>query len=928
LASGRAFTVGIDLGTTHTVVAYARAGERAARIFELPQLVTGADVEALPLLPSFLYAPAPGEPCADLFDSKPWVVGAFARRRGQEVPSRLVSSAKSWLCHAAVDRRAAILPWGAATEGESGAPRVSPVEASQRLLAHVRAAWDGAFPEHPLAAQSIVLTVPASFDEAARELTVEAARAAGLQIRLLEEPLAAFYDFLGQAGTAALARLVLSDRSEASVLVCDVGGGTTDLTLIRAARKSDAGDEVALERVAVGRHLLLGGDNIDLALAHLCEARLVQAPDRLSPARFAELVLGCRAAKERLLGRDAPRTLPIRIAGSGSSLVGKTLATELTREEVEGVVFDGFLPHVERDARPSRGRAGLLAFGLPYEPDPAITRHIASFFARHSERPGPDALLLNGGLFRAERARERVLEVVNGWTGGATELLPHADPDLAVARGAVLYGLSLEGAGPRIGAGSAQGYYVAVERAGARQALCVLPRGAREGERHVTTLRGLTLAVGRPVRFELFARDDSQDAPGALLPLEPERFLPLPPVTATFEEKGPSGASEIGVALEGELSAIGTVDLGCIELEPPSGRAPRRFRLAFDLRADAARAEAASGSPERPVPSRSAPVPSGRAPRIAQAEEALDRVFGKSRSDVKPRETRDLLRELERKLCERKTWTLETCRALFDPLLANATSRRRSEDHERVFWMLAGYCLRPGFGHSGDPERVRKLGALFDPVLFFPQQARNYQQFWIAWRRVAAGLDEAHQTQIRDTVDPFLASADAKLKKPKNLRPLAPEEMLELAAWLERVPVTRRAELGRWLLEKTWTSKDPRLWAALGRLGARVPAYASVHHVVPPLVVEKWLDHLLRERWEDVTSGARAAFELARVTGDRARDLEPALRVEVARRLERAQAPREWAERVREFVPEDAEERQARFGEELPVGLRLVDDAG
>lgn len=929
LESRQRFTIGIDLGTTHTVVAYAPGGARSARIFDLPQLVTPADVQALPLLPSFLFAPPNAEQAVALFDDAPWVIGSYARRRGQELPSRVVASAKSWLCHGAVDRRAPILPWGT-SEGEDAVPRISPVEASRRILAHVRAAWDARFPEAPLSEQAIVLTVPASFDEAARELTVEAAHAAGLSVRLLEEPQAAFYDFLGQVGAESLAQLTLEGRSEALVLVCDVGGGTTDLTLIRV--RQDATSGVELERVAVGRHLLLGGDNIDLALALRAEARLCKDPrsepgaaqpatsERLPPGRFAELVLACRSAKERLLAVNAPESTPIRLAGSGSSLVGSTLATELTRSEVESVVLEGFLPNVDRDAQPQRGKAGLVAFGLPYESDPAITRHIASFFRRHSERPGPDALLLNGGLFRAERAKERVLAIVNGWTGGKTTLLPHAEPDLAVARGAVLYGLSLEGHGPRIGGGSPYGYYVAVERSGDRQALSVLPRGAREGERHVTRIPGLSLSVGRPVRFELFSRDDREDPPGTLVPLEPEQFLSLPRVTTSFGGDARGGSKDVPVALEGELSAIGTVELACVELEPAPEHAPRRFRLAFDLRA-----ERADSSSDFPRESRTIPPSSARAARFPEAEALLDRVFGKGRSDVKPREIKDLLRDLERLLGERKTWTLSTNRAIFDQLIQSHASRRRSEDHERLFWMLAGYCVRPGFGDPGDAERVRELSRLFDALLFFPQQARNFQQFWIAWRRAAAGLDEGVQTHIRDTLDPFLAPAELKLKKPKSLRPLAPEEMLELASWLERVPAQRRAELGRWLLEKTWTSKDPRLWAALGRLGARVPAYASVHHVIPSPIAETWLDHLQRERWEELPSAARAAFDLARVTGDRARDIEERVRMEVAKRLERAGAPSEWVEGVRAFVAPAAEERRARFGEELPVGLRLVE---
>ena len=909
-------TVGIDLGTTHTVVAF--ANERGVpEVLPLPQLVGSAELEALPLLPSYLYAPAAGENVTDRFGDAPWTIGAFARRRGQEVPSRLVASAKSWLGHSAVDRRAAILPWGSEAPD---APRLSPVEASQRILLHVRRAWDDAFPDRPLGDQRVVLTVPASFDEVARELTVLAAERAGLSVRLLEEPQAAFYDFMERAGASELER-ILGARERALVLVCDVGGGTTDLTLIELRR--DAQGELELERVAVGRHLLLGGDNIDLALAHRCEAALVQPPERLEVARFNQLVLACRAAKERLLGPDAPEGVRISVASSGSSLVGSTLATELTRADVERIVFDGFLPRVARDAVPARTRAGLVAFGLPYEQDAAITRHVATFFAKHSSRPAPDALLLNGGLFRAARAAERLREIVADWGQDPVELLGHPDPDLAVARGAVVYGLSLAGKRRRIQGGTAYGFYVAVDSGETRHALCVVPRGAREGEHHVAPLRGLKLRVGQPVRFELFTLDSSElHAPGAVVPLDEERFARLPPVTTVFDAEDKTG--EVAVALEGELSAVGTVELSCVESEPGAGQPARRFRLAFDLRG-----ATPSGS-ERPpsLPPRSQ-APRSQAPadpRVVAAREAISRVFGKSRGDVKPREIKDLWRELERLLGERRGWTLEINRALFDEVAAGHAGRRRSEDHERVFWMLAGYCLRPGFGHPADKARVKKLTPLIEAGVGFPQSTRVWQQFWIAWRRIAAGLDEEYQQGLRDLTDPFLAPDELKLKKPKQWKPQALDEMLELASWLERVPAERRSELGAWLLERTWRSRDPRLWAALGRLGARVPLYASLHHVVAPRVAERWLDHLLRERWHEMPTAARAALELARVTDDRARDVGESVRKEVGQRLEQASAPAEWIRAVREVVLQDANERAESFAEELPVGLKWVPD--
>jgi molecular chaperone DnaK (HSP70) len=907
--------VGIDLGTTNTVVGWTDPSSAAEpRVLELEQFVTAGETAPRPLLPSFLYAPLPDELAADPFGDAPYCIGEYARRRGVEVPGRLVASAKSWLCHPAVDREAPILPWGAADE--PGAHKLSPVEASTRLLAHVRAEWQRAFPGRALAGETVVLTVPASFDEVARELTVRAAERAGLAVRLLEEPQAAFYDYVARAGTAELSGLAGTTREPSLVLVCDVGGGTTDLSLIRVT--TDAAGAVELERVAVGRHLLLGGDNIDLALAALCEPRLIAPPERLEPRRFAALVHACRTAKEVLLGSEPPDEFPIRVLGLGSALVGSALSTSLTRADVERVVLDGFLPVVARGARPPGRRSGLVSFGLPYESEPAITRHVAEFLARHVPAGARlSAVLLNGGLFRAAKARERLVEAVAALTGEAPELLAHTDPDLAVARGAVVYGLSLLGRGLRIRGGTAHAFFVAAEAHGdgTTRAVCVVPRGAHEGERHVAASRPLALRVGAPARFDLYASDDPHVyAPGEVIELD-ERFERLSPLVANFEVDGAASGSELRVVLEGELTPVGTVELACLEAGTDP-RSRRRFRLAFDLR--------------KPSEAASAPAPSARPSSLPDAERltkgltAIDRVFGKGRKDVEARETKDLGRELERLFGKRSSWGGELSRALFDAVAPKHAARRRSPEHERVFWMTAGYCLRPGFGHPKDPERIALLAPLFEQGLTFPAEARGWKAYFTAWRRIAGGLDEPIQRRMRELLDPLLAGPDAKVKPPKAWRALAPEELLELASWLERVPAAERTALGDWLIERTWTQREPALWTAIGRIGARIPVYASAHYVVSPGSAERWLDHLLREKWRDVPTAAPAAVLLARRTGDRARDVSDAVRSEVVRALEAGGAPEHDVHCVREVVPVAATERAAWF-EDLPAGLRLLD---
>jgi molecular chaperone DnaK (HSP70) len=929
------FVVGIDLGTTHTVVAYSeidpkRKSAPDPRIFEVTQLTTAHEREALALLPSCLYAPLPGEVEGD----PDWVAGEVARRRGAEVVGRSVSSAKSWLSHAAVDRLAPILPWGApdTPDGET-TRRISPVEASARLLSLIREAWDRDLPDAPLAEQDVVLTLPASFDEVARELTLSAAEQAGLCPVLLEEPTAAFY--AAMRGERAIRELASAggpaEKTERTVLVCDVGGGTTDLSLMGVTRAS-AAPWFSVRRIAVGRHILLGGDNMDLALAHVAEGRLAKGGGRLEPAELAQLVLSCREAKERILGASAADEARVTVLGRGSRLVGGARSTTLKRDEVERVVLAGFFPEVKEHV-PARARGGIVSFGLPYERDPAITRHVRQFLDRHaSEMPrgAPDALLLNGGVFNAKPIVEALTTAIAGFGAAPPSVLPGTDPDLAVARGAVLFGFARRGVGVRIESGASHGYYVALAsgQAGAdMRAVCILPRGAKEGVRHEAG-RELELVVGRSVRFDLFASDVAKDEAGALVTVDDETFERLPPVVANLPASGKEEA--VSVHLGGELLTTGQLELACTEAGQGAGARGRKFRLEFQLRDSSGARPTSMPPPPSLAPPRPSLAPAGGAParvvppaKLGEAERMLDRVFGK-KQEADPRETKDILRDLEKTLGDRASWTMELTRALCDRLLVNTGSRRRSAAHERAYWLLLGYCLRPGFGDPGDPARIERAWPLFEGRLAFPDEPRGWQQFFIAWRRLSGGLDESMQTTLRDAFDPVIAPPEAKLKKPKRV-PEAPDELLATLAALERVPVARRVQLGDWIHEKTWGTEDPRLWGALGRVGARVPVYASVHHVVPAKTAEAWLERLLKQKWESVATAPHAAVQLARVTGDRARDVSEKLRAEVAKRLVAVGAKEEWVKAVRELVEVGEEDRVAMLGEGLPIGLRLKD---
>ncbi len=939
VASGAKFVVGIDLGTTHTVVAYAPIDTRRTKtapepiVFEIPQLTTVRDMEALALLPSTLYAPLPGEINGD----PDWVTGEVARRRGAEVTGRFIASAKSWLSHAAVDRTAPILPWGVETfaigdEGiqTSTITKLSPVEASTRLLLHIVRAWDEAHPEAPLAKQDVVLTLPASFDDVARELTIRAAKGAGLEPTLLEEPTAAFYDAMRDVEAIREHVVPRSPEEEKTVLVIDVGGGTTDLSLMAIAYAPLDKGGFTVRRVAVGRHILLGGDNMDLALAHLAESRIESTGGaRLESSELAQLVLSCREAKERVLSSRSSKVNEARVTllGRGSKLIGGARGTTLTREEVENVVLQGFFPADVEIETAAPKRAAIVAFGLPYERDPAVTRHIRQFLARHAgELPNgsPDVVLLNGGVFNAAPIVKALKGALKQWSGRAPSMLPISDPDLAVACGAVRYGFARQGLGVRVESGASRGYYVRVGDGHAEnRAVCILPRGAKEGVRHEAEGRTFELVVGRSVRFDLFASDIARDSSGTIVTLNEEAFERLPPVVAHLASSGGKEQS-VRVRLGGELTSTGQLELACVETDPRPGQSPRRFRLEFQLR-EGAKPAATSFTPASlapPAPGSTQMRASIAPSRLGEAEKILDKVFGK-KGDASPRETKDVVRDLEKILGDRQSWTMETCRLLVDRLLTNTGSRRRSPNHERAYWMLLGFCMRPGFGDPGDAARIERAWPLFEGRLGFPTEPQGWPQFFIAWRRMAGGLTEAMQTVIRDAMDPIVAPKEAGLKQPKRVPEDGGEALVMLAA-LERAPAARRTILGEWIVEKTWTNDDARLWTAIGRVGARVPVYASIHHVVPVRNVEAWIERLLRLDWKNVATAQHAAVQLARVTGDRARDVSERLRGEIEKRLVAMNAKPAWIRAVREVEEVNEEERIAMLGEGLPIGLKLA----
>ncbi|MEO0888812.1 MAG: Hsp70 family protein, partial [Pseudomonadota bacterium] len=608
MASPR-FLVGIDLGTTNTVVAYCEITDNLEQsevsLFDIDQLIGPGEVVRKPLLPSFRYHPAVGQISpSDL--TLPWenepvsgdisnvIVGEWARELGAKVEGRQVSSAKSWLSHQAVDRSSDILPWAGAQDVD----KVSPVIASASYLNHIRQAWNYRHPSNKLEDQDVVVTVPASFDETARKLTLEAAELAGLKkIVLLEEPQAVCYDWYARHQQTAADEL----KELPLILVCDVGGGTTDLSLIEASFSSQ--DELALDRIGVGEHLMLGGDNLDLALAHLAESRFNQSK-KLTAASLTKLIQQTRKAKENLLSANAPEEVKITMLGSGSKLLGGTKSIGLSKQEVHQIALDGFFPLSDFSEVPDKRRSAVVEFGLPYVADPAVSKHVAEFLTQHQQvaraalgieddkqNAIPVGLLLNGGVFNSELVTERVTTLLSDWRGAPVTVLDNPHPDWSVALGAVAFGKARRGAQLKIGGGAARSYFLHLqEKNKMGKALCLLAKGTEEGHEIRLSGRRFSLTLGEPVRFNLLTSthdtltNNTAIQNGLMVDVDPDLFAPLPPYITTLEGEGAelqaNQKERVEVQLACQLTEVGTLKMECVSAEDDS----KRWELEFEVR--------------------------------------------------------------------------------------------------------------------------------------------------------------------------------------------------------------------------------------------------------------------------------------------------------------------------------------------------------
>lgn len=944
------YLIGIDLGTTNSAVAYIDTEETPRpdgppiRLFHIAQLVAPGEMGRLPTLPSFLYFPTEDELTAGGL-GLPWdkhpgaVVGVLAREQGALVLGRLVASAKSWLCHDEVDRTAKILPWGA--DGRDAA--CSPVEASTRYLGHLRDAWNHTMvhglsgPEDWLfEQQEIVLTVPASFDEEARVLTVQAARDAGIRnLTLLEEPLASFYAWIAAHGRSLRRQL----KDGTIVLVCDVGGGTTDFSLVRVHLASD---DLRFDRIAIGEHMLLGGDNVDLALARLVEEKL--GNPKLTLRQQGALRRHACAAKERLLSEPGIERLPIGVLGSGGAVVGGALGTEITRAEVERTLLEGFLPLTRRDDFPMRKRrAGLRELGLPYAEDPAITKHLSAFLAKNvdpetlrlSDSPSagsrgksltsrPDAILFNGGFFTPAVARERVVEAIIGWfsEGGVAwrpTVLRNDGPASTVAVGAAYYGHVRRGGGLRISAGTGRAYYIGVQVIGGEagrqvHAVCVMPRGSQEGTTLALPHHEFAVLTNQPVSFTLYSSTVRQDAHGRVVTLDETEVHRHAPLITVLRYGKPSRQVGLAVQLKVTFTEVGTLELWC-----ESRKSRHHWRLQFQLRGAESQRVAVAPEPDHLQTLISEAS-------LALAERIIRAVFegGHQPSDAETVTPDTLVARLEATLGYGKdAWTMAVIRKLYDVLVDVADGRKKSARFEARWLNLAGFCLRPGFGAILDDWRISQVRKVYLAGLTFPKDIQCQVEWLVLWRRVAGGLNAGRQWELYQRQAAALLGVGGKKTAGRTSSQTA-REGWRLLASLEHLPRPVRTALGGELVHRI--EREPTnqgyLWA-LGRLGARLPFYGPINCTVPGAVAEQWLSALLRLR--DLTSEvASAILQLGARTNDPGRDIGDDLRHLAITKLAAAGMTDALIAGLREYIPPSRADALRIFGDSLPEGLRLV----
>lgn len=915
------YIIGIDLGTTNSCVSYVDTEQtnHAIQPFRIQQLTAAGYVDACPTLPSFCYLASEHEWPPSALDL-PWskrndfFVGKFAHEQGSKVPTKLVRSAKSWLCHAAANRRDKILP----AEATGECTRISPVEATARYLRHIKEAWDHQIaqsdPQSAFTEQEIVLTVPASFDEVARTLTIEAAKLAGyVHLTLLEEPQAAFYSWISYHEAGWEKQLKAGDK----IIVCDVGGGTTDFSLIEVIEKEG---KLSLQRMSVGDHLLLGGDNMDAALAHIVEQKLNSG--ELSTTQWLQLCHQAQCAKEHLLAPDTAddEVYKIILQGSGSGVVRGSMTADITKHEVEQCLLEGFFSsHTWEDALNLKKARGLRTMGLPFEDEPSITKHLAQFL-KHSTQENippsaPSYILFNGGAMKAPAFQKAIVKSLEAWFEKPVKILPSANLDLAVARGAAYYGKVRRGLGVKIGGGTARGYYLAVGTKGIEgintQALTLLPRGSEEGSFfEPSTIFSLT--PNTPVSFQLYTSHTRlHDKSGDLISIDPSEMQALPPIHTILRFGKQHTNPKVPINLKIGLTAIGT-----LELALKSRETTHQWALEFQLRSAAGQDNSLAVLEKRQSDE------TLDATQMKEAQNAVHALFSEQSKSIPG----SIMEQLETILgTARRDWSISTLRKLCDAILQNAAGRKRSAEYESRWWNLIGFCLRPGFSYPLDDFRIKEIWKIILGDLKISRPLDSQIQCWICYRRIAGGLNRGQQSQLASELIPLVIDKKTGKIELKNKGDIyAYSEKIRVLGALELMDVSLKTKLGKALLERIalHEGSSAEFWT-LGRLGARHLLYGAAANVLPRDVCEQWIYALLKLKNTDNENFLFAIEQLARKTDQR--DLNLSSQV-IEKILERFKGHPEY-DRLDSLLMQDGPLTQAEqehiYGDRLPVGLSI-----
>ncbi|XZE22438.1 Hsp70 family protein [Pirellulaceae bacterium SH449] len=963
------YVVGIDLGTTNCAVAFVdtQGDSKEVNVFRLEQMIDISTTSGADTLPSFHY---------QLFDSEisgverkhvfttetvASIVGIMARQRGAELPGRAIASAKSWLCHKMVDRESDLLPWG----GDEDVLKISPVEASRRYLEHIRRCWDRAFPGYPLRDQDTIVTLPASFDEIARRLTIVSAKKAGIEkLYLIEEPQAAFYAWLARNAENWTNQL----RPGQTILVCDIGGGTTDFTLIRVTGAAKSAEETlssetdvsraverelqstfGLHRVAVGEHLMLGGDNLDIALAKFAEQKFCETSGqtKLSARQWDTLKSQCRNAKERFLGPEPPEEIAIHFPSSGRSLIGNFQSVTIELEQARSLLLTGFFGPVSIDAHPAPQAEGFQEFGLPYATEPNILKHLAEFLWEHRragrsdeqlDQPDlmlarPDWVLFNGGVLESTQVRDTILNQIATWFSPVESdwkpgCLDGNRLDLAVAQGAAYYGMVRRGEGVKIDATLARTYYLQVSQSPPK-AICIMPASAHPGERFALEGMVFDLAIGEPVRFQLLSSNTRlTDRPGDLIEIDPATMNNMPPLQTVLRIDSRKSKRTIPVELDIELTEIGTlqalltatneidgVSTGLVsspsDILGDSDR-PMQWILEFEARASTEQTRSAGMVADQES--------------LNKSRAAVEALLGTEQAAA----PKEVIGKLTEWLGAKKhQWEPAVLRELWSGLMRFSDYRKRSPAHEARWMNLLGWCLRPGFGYPGDEWRVGETWrAIYNKQVH--RTAENLSETVILWRRISGGFTAGQQKALYQDVWPrvrstLLGGSGASL----NSNVL--NEYLRLIGSLEWIEAAEKIQVTQLLLDSLARKKNhslagPILWAA-GRLGCRVPVYANLQMIVPARYANTWADQLLGlEKQFSANNLSAVSLCLAlwcRLTGDRYRDVDPALRSRVIDWMEVKKVSDQQIELVRTGGDLSCEDATSVMGEALPLGFTL-----